>query len=431
MRSLAPAILALVAVLTVPAAVAQVAASPPAAQGLLVFLDCDPHNTPNCDFDHFRREIAWVNWVRDREDADVHLLVTAQETGGGGWHYTLDYLGRRALAGSQKSLPYVSDPTDTDAEVREGLTRTIALGLVQYVETSTLAPQLEIVYRAPEVPALGRHEQDPWDLWVFDLSTEGSIESQEQESNYTLEGSLTVSRVSEDLKLGFDLDLEYQHSTLEYVEDSTTVTVTNTPEDYMAEALAVWSLGQHWSAGGTASANRSTFLNLDLAFTAGPAIEYDIFPYRESTRRSLTFRYALEVASFNYELETVEGKTAEVLPRHSLVIAAVVQQPWGTIDGVVEGVQYLSDPASHRINTFLSFEYRLFRGFNLDLFAQFSRIKDQFYIPAGDPSEEDVLLRRRQRETDYLFDIGIGFSYRFGSKFANVVNTRFDTPDFH
>ncbi|MFQ6046753.1 MAG: hypothetical protein ACE5PT_10425, partial [Gemmatimonadales bacterium] len=32
---------------------------------LKVFLDC---NAPNCDFDHFRREITWVNWVRDRQD---------------------------------------------------------------------------------------------------------------------------------------------------------------------------------------------------------------------------------------------------------------------------------------------------------------------------------------------------------------------------
>ena len=30
-------------------------------QRLFVFLDC---NARNCDFDHFRREITWVNWVR-------------------------------------------------------------------------------------------------------------------------------------------------------------------------------------------------------------------------------------------------------------------------------------------------------------------------------------------------------------------------------
>ena len=55
----------------------------PAAPGvdriLLVFMDCQ---APRCDFDHFRREIEWVNWVRDRQDAEVHVLVTSQRTGG-------------------------------------------------------------------------------------------------------------------------------------------------------------------------------------------------------------------------------------------------------------------------------------------------------------------------------------------------------------
>ncbi len=64
-----------------PTTLAQVAAPETERQELFVFLDC---NGRHCDFDHFRREIDWINWVRDREDADLHLLVTSQRTGGGG-----------------------------------------------------------------------------------------------------------------------------------------------------------------------------------------------------------------------------------------------------------------------------------------------------------------------------------------------------------
>lgn len=425
MRPSAATLLFLLAFLPTAPAGAQEAASPPAEQGLLVFLDC---NARNCDFDHFRRELQWVNWVRDREDADLHLLITAQETGGGGWQYALDYLGRRGFTGTRKRLTYVSDPTDTDPEIRQGLTRTIALGLVQFVETTPVAPRLEVVYRAPAVPVLARDTRDPWNLWVFEFGANGSLEGEAQQSSYDLEGSATASRVSEDLKLIFDVDLEYQYEEFE-LDDTTTV--TNSAEDYRADALAAWSLGRHWAVGGTASAERSTFLNQDLALAAGPAIEYDIFPYSESTRRLLLVRYGIEAASFNYQDTTIEGKVSEVLPRHTLTVSAAVQQPWGEIDGAIEAIQYLNDLAAHRIDTFLSFEYRLFRGLNLDVFAQFSRIKDQFYLPAGGLSEEEILLERRQRETDYRFDIGIGFTYRFGSKFANVVNPRFQMPDFH
>ncbi len=42
-----------------------------AASGSInVFLDCQ---TFGCDFDFFRTEVAFVNWVRDRESSHVHL----------------------------------------------------------------------------------------------------------------------------------------------------------------------------------------------------------------------------------------------------------------------------------------------------------------------------------------------------------------------
>ena len=43
----------------------------PAPKALTVFLDCD-----RCDFSYIRREITFVNYVRDRTQAQVHLLIT-------------------------------------------------------------------------------------------------------------------------------------------------------------------------------------------------------------------------------------------------------------------------------------------------------------------------------------------------------------------
>jgi hypothetical protein len=388
------------------------------AQALFVFLDC---NGPNCDFDHFRREITWVNWVRDRQDSDVHLLVTAQMTGGGGWHYTLDYLGRDDFVGQDRSLTYTSDPDDTDAEVREGLTQTMALGLVRFVDTSPIAPRLLVTYREPEVAVVQREEDDPWNLWVFRLNANGSLNGESQQNSHSIGGSARADRVAEDFKVNIRLSGRYSKDEFELSEDETYVNVS---ENYSASLDMAWSLSDHWSAGGGASANRSTYLNRDLAVIAGPALEYNIFPYDESTRRSITFLYSVELAAFNYELETVEGKTEEILPRHSLSLSATVQQPWGQVFGSVGVTQYLHDPKVHSINTFAFFEYRLFRGLNLNLSGGFSRIKDQFYLPAEGLSDEEILLRRRARETDFRFNMRVGFSYRFGSKFANIVNPR-------
>jgi len=98
-------------------------------RGVRVYLDCQ---TRGCDFDHFRREIAFATWVRNREDADVHLMVTGRGTGGGGREFTLTLFGRERFAARQDTLNFTTGQTLTDAEVRDELTRMIGLGLVPF-----------------------------------------------------------------------------------------------------------------------------------------------------------------------------------------------------------------------------------------------------------------------------------------------------------
>lgn len=47
---------------------------------LKVFLDC----TTNCYEDFLRSEVIFVDYVRDRTEAEIHLLVTSAQTGSGG-----------------------------------------------------------------------------------------------------------------------------------------------------------------------------------------------------------------------------------------------------------------------------------------------------------------------------------------------------------
>lgn len=44
-----------------------------------IFMDCT-----FCDMDYVRTEIPFVNYVRDRKEAQVHVLVTRRRTGSGG-----------------------------------------------------------------------------------------------------------------------------------------------------------------------------------------------------------------------------------------------------------------------------------------------------------------------------------------------------------
>lgn len=385
---------------------------------LRVFLDC---NARNCDFSHFRLQIPWVNWVRDRMEGEVHLLITDQRTGGNGLEYILDFLVEEE---SVKEIKFQTDPTDTDAEIRDQLTNRIALGLIQFVENTGTADNISLFFDATDQPQESDLDRDPWNLWVFRLGARGSVEGEAFQSAYSFRGDLNVTRVDEDLKIIFDGDADYDYQ--EFDDTDSDAKVTNFREYYSFQTIAVWSLNSQWSAGGTAQIDRSTFSNRDVGVFAGPVIEYNFYPYSEFTRRAFLIRYGTELAYFDYELTTVLGVDQEMLGRHFLRAEMQLQQTWGEVFAFVEGIQYFHDPGTHRINTLVDVEYRLFRGLNVGVFARYSRIKDQFFLPAEGLSPEEILLRRRQRETDFRFDVGLSVSYRFGSMFANVVNPRID-----
>ena len=140
--------------------------------------------------------------------------------------------------------------------------------------------------------------------------------------------------------------------------------------------------------------------------------------------------YSIEPVYFNWKEITVTGLTSETRLRHQLQVGTQIQQPWGQIFGSVSGVQYFHDLSVHRIDTFAGFTFRLFRGLELNVFGDFSRIKDQFGLPAAGLTDEEILTQRRALETDYQYGLNFSLSYRFGSKFANVVNPRMGGGNF-
>ena len=55
----------------------------------------------------------------------------------------------------------------------------------------------------------------------------------------------------------------------------------------------------------------------------------------------------------------------------------------------------------------------------------YARIHDQLSLPKGGASLDEILLQRKELETDYGYHISLGFNYTFGSVYSNVVNPRF------
>lgn len=143
---------------------------PQEAAALRVFIDCSGFF---CDMDYFQKEIAFVTHVRDRADADVHVLVTRQETGGGGGEYTAAFLGQRRFQGVNHTLRHVAAAGEAEDRIREGLAGRIKLGLVRYAAELPGGERLKVTYEAPQAAAAATPERDPWNYWTFRLSGNG------------------------------------------------------------------------------------------------------------------------------------------------------------------------------------------------------------------------------------------------------------------
>ena len=394
---------------------------------LRVFFDCQGFAS-GCDFDYVRTEITFVTWVRNREDAQVHVLVTIQTTGGGGTEYTVTFIGRGRFAGRADTLRYAAGKTDTQDDQRRGLVHLLKLGLATAAATTPLAPHLEVTFTAP---SRGGPQHDPWNYWVYSASMNGFFNGQKSINSQSLFGSLSANRVTDAWKILLSFTESYDRGSFDIpVFDTTGAqvgkrTVVSIARSYGGDALLVKSLGAHWSAGTEVSANRSTFSNEDLVFSAGPAVEVDIFPYSTSTRRLLRFNYRMAVNYFKYTDTTIFEKTDEVLFTQVLAAVVNVTQPWGSSSVSLTGSTFLHDLSKNRLELFGSLSFRVVRGLSFNVFGNVSLVHDQLFLPKAGASESQILLQRRALATNYQYFASVGLSYSFGSTINNIVNPRF------
>ncbi|HXG55455.1 MAG TPA: hypothetical protein VNJ03_08775 [Vicinamibacterales bacterium] len=408
--------------LLIPATVAaQTLPATPAPGGpIRLFLDCGPR----CDESFLKREITFVDYMRDRADADVHVLVTTQSTGGGGTEFTFKFIGLGRFAGVEQTVTHIAPQTATSDETRKAIADLLKRGLVRYVSETPLAPRLKITFADPGTGAAKAADpkKDPWNLWVFRTNVGGNFSGEKSTKSRSYRGSASANRTTDDWKLLFSVSSSYNSNQFELSEIQTFKSISRGSE---ASAQVVKSLTSHWSAGIVGSASKSTFLNYDFRSRVAPGIEYNIFPYAQSTRRMLTAQYTLGFNRFDYTEITIFGKKAEQLLDHKLGTSLSLRQPWGTVSTTVDFTQYLSKPDKYRLSAFGAANVRLFKGFSFNMFGQAARTRDQINLRRGTASPEEILVRQRQLASGFSYFMNFGISYSFGSIFNNIVNPRF------
>ena len=396
------------------AAVSQPPAKP--AQ-LTMFLDCE-----DCHADYLRSEIEFVDHVRDRTGAEVHVLISQAQTASGGTEYTVEMIGAGRFVGIIETLKTATTRSDTEDVVRRQLATAVRVGLLRFLTRDNVPTGLEVAVKVGtehERPAVAG---DRWNNWVFSVGGSAALEGEESRRQRQLSASVGADRITPDWKITLGAEFEHEREEFDLDEDEP-VTAVRREQDF--DWLVVKGLGEHWSFGAQGELESSTFDNVEFSISAAPAIEYNVFPYSMYTRRQLRALYDVGVIHSNYYEETLFGKIEETRPQHEISLTWEQRERWGSLEARAEWSQYLHDPSKNRLELQGEFSVRLARGLSVVSEIGASRIRDQLSLQARGATDEEILLRLRQLESGYQYTFSIGVIYTFGSIFSSVVNPRF------
>jgi len=368
--------------------------------------------------DYIRKEIPFVNYVRDIREADVYIISTHEKTGSGGYEYSYFIVGQGRFSGMADTLRFITPPDETTDGQRVKSVNTLKMGLMRYVAKTPLGMYIKINFSQPLSETV---TTDKWNSWVFRGSMQGYIDAQKSYKSSYLSGNISANRVTKEWKI--NIRAVYSYSEDKYDLSGSTYTSYNDSKSF--NTLIVKSINDHWSYGGSLSLAASSYNNFKLSSSLMPGIEYDIFPYSQSTRHQFRILYKAGYNYNSYMDTTVYDKIKEDLWRHSLSAAFQSVQKWGSVNISLSYSNYLHDWSKNNLSINSSLDLRIAKGLTLSLEGGASVIHDQLSLIKGVASTEEVLLRRRQLETQYEYFFMVGITYTFGSIYNNVVNPRF------
>lgn len=409
------------------------AATPLAAQGagspakdtvqngaVRAYLDC---NVMGCDRDFFVTEMKWVNWMRERLDAEFHILVTSEATGSGGRQYTVVAIGQKRYTGKADTLSYTANPNDADDTRRRGLLRVMSQLLLPYAAKTPLGGRLSVNFATPAGGAAADvAAKDKWNFWTYSISTNGFANGEQRQFSGSLYNSIDANRTTEAWKVHVGVNYSYDQSSYS-LSDGTEF--TSLQRNYGANALVVKSVSPHWSVGGRMNGSYSDYYNTDLNAVAAGAVEWDYYPYEQFARRKITVLYSLGMQRYQYHETTIYGKDQESRPLHTLNLGVNTRQTWGSANVSLNGSQYLNDLKYYNAGISGGVDVKIGRGLSFNVGGSAARVRDQIYLPRGEASNEEVIARQQALSTNYRYFGMVGLRYQFGSIFNSVVNPRF------
>ena len=394
---------------------------------LRVFVDC---SATWCDMQYIRSEINVVDFLLDNTAADVHILITSQNTGSGGNQYQLIFFGQQSFKGIADTLRFSTDPNATEFEERKLMLHFLKAGLVSFVIRSATARRIEINLKTTDTTVAGNanfsHQNDPWRGWVIRVGGDGNMNADANYKNRSYSLGSSANRVTEQMKTGIGVNWNRNRSTFKYDDNGTTQNFVVNNHSFTVNQYLVKSISSHWSWAYEIKYSQNTFSNIKGRAYLRAAVEYNIFPYKDVNNKLFTFSYGHTLRRNKYYDSTIYNKRSEILYGHRATAYLSLNQKWGNTYAGITYHNYFTNWKFFNLGLDVYTSVRITGGLSFFILAFGGLTRDQVFLVKGQATAEEVLARRRQLASGYNFFTAIGINYRFGSKLNNVVNPRFD-----
>lgn len=380
------------------------------------FLDC-----PACDDAYMRQGLTFVELVRDPRLADVHVIVATSALAMGAELVLIETIDRRRVR--RDTSTFTLPPTATEVERRAAVLRGIRFALVPGLLRSSLLQQFELVARDSSSAAPRPSSQpDRWRRWVMRVGVSGDSQRDDNYGQTGIEGSLGAVRVTDAAKVNISYEQSSRTSRFR-LSDSSTLRVTQ--RDQRFAALWVRSLGRHAGVGGQVRVESSVFQNVKARANTRLALEANLFPYEEATRRQALLRYGIGYDALRYRDTTIYGLLRETRPQQTVILRLDTRESWGGAWLKGTWQQYLHDGSKRRTVIDFNIDWRVVTGVNFYIGGSYGLLNDQIALVGANLTDQERLLRIRELRSGASSYTAIGLSFTFGSRFNDVVNLRF------
>ena len=378
-------------------------------------MDCS--NGSNCYLDFVRQELNILAFVRDRTDADVQVMITDQYNANGGVQSNLILVGRNAFASLSDTVSYYIDPNLTEDDKRNLLVRNLKVALFPFLRRTAIGKDIEVVLPSLDTTASDSLVKDPWNYWVFQLGLNGSADGNENYFNLYGSGYISINRETVKSRTGIYANANLSRQ--EYIDNGETYSYEF--KSYYGEVNHVFKITEHVAAGAGGFYMNSLYSNYRHRVSLQPRLEYSIFPYKDFNTRRLILGLEIGPQYQEYIDTTIYLKDKETLMQQNAYLISSFTKPWGSINVGLFWSNYFHDFSKNQFSINGAISTRLFKGLNLAVWGNYAFVHDQVNIRKGDISVDQLLVKNKELLSSFNFNIGMGISYRFGSKNNNQV----------